>query len=234
MDAHTGLRIGELLGLRWECIDLERGSALVVAAAQRQHRTWTLADVKTERSRRAVPLPPAVVAELKALRKRQAEARLRSGALCSIGAQCRDAQCRKWHDLDLVFCQPNGKPLHALTISRKVFPRLVKRAGLPRIRLHVFGRHAFGSYLHRHGVDMATISSLLEHSNLETTMRVYVHELPAANVEAARIIGEVLAGQKAEKSFAPGATRRSSGIISTDRRVLGPPVCLSTDGRNDV
>ncbi|HEV8339580.1 MAG TPA: site-specific integrase [bacterium] len=193
----TALRQGELLGLTWENVDLERGTLSVVQALQRLPGAgWTLVPPKTDRSRRAVPLTLDVIAELRTLRLAQTKARLAYG-LCPKDRDCKKADCRQWHDVGgFVFAQPNGKPGHGNNIVGRAFRGVLKRAGHPPMRLHVFGRHAYGSYLNRQGVDMATISSLVGHSSTAFTSAVYVHELPAAKREAAQIIGEVLGGAK--------------------------------------
>lgn len=198
--ASTGQRTGELLAAGWRDVDLEERMWTVEHTLQRlPGGGWVLAEPKTERGRRSIPLTPEVVTELRALKVAQAKARLASG-ICGKGEDCRKADCMKWHDVGgFVLSQANGKPGHANNIVHRAFRGVLKRAGLPPMRLHDFGRHAFASYLHRQGVSTATISALLGHSSTSFTLATYVSELEAEKWEAAETIGEVLRGIGAKR-----------------------------------
>lgn len=160
--AFTGLRLGELLGLRWEDVDLDRRVLVVRHSLTRlpssgRGTRYELTEPKTPRSRRTVPLLPVVVESLRTLRKARLAESPVAGAI----------------DQGLVFATPAGSPLDAAAVSRR-FRELVEASGLPRIRLHDL-RHGFASDLIASGVDLATVGSILGHSNIGTTVDVYGH-----------------------------------------------------------
>ncbi len=118
----TGMRQGELLGLRWQDLDLVAGVASVQQTLYRLGKTLLVKEPKSNRSRRTVALAPILVKELRCIQDEQV-ARLR---------ELGDA----YQNHGLVFCQPNGKPLHAHNIVQRDFRQAMKRAGVPRIRFH--------------------------------------------------------------------------------------------------
>ena len=166
--AWTGLRQGELLGLRWQDVDLDRASLVVRSGLRKRHATTTgarfvLEEPKTEKSRRMVPLLPEVVEVLRELRKEQLA---RPGKL----------------DQGLVFCTEAGSPLTGTNVTRW-FQAALKRAGLPRVRFHDL-RHGAASMLLEAGVDLLTVSRSIGHSNISTTADIYGHIRPAHVREA--------------------------------------------------
>jgi len=177
----TGMRQGELLGLRWQDLDLTTGVARIHQTFYRLGGVQIFKEPKTETSKRAVALPPAVVEELLKLRSQQDEYRRLFG---SEYAQ----------DLDLVFCQPNGKPLHGNNIVRRDFRAVIERVGLPRIRFHDL-RHLHASHLARAGVPPKVAQERLGHATPTFTMRVYTHTLAGMQESAARAIEDLLLGR---------------------------------------
>ncbi len=128
----TGLRQGELLGLTWDDVDLERGELKVVRAVQRvRGHGLVVMPPKTASSRRLVPLPPQAVAALREQRKRQLEARLKAGPA--------------WAEGNWVFTTAFGRPYDPSEVTRR-FQRLLEWAGLPRVRFHDL-RHTTASLL---------------------------------------------------------------------------------------
>lgn len=159
--AWTGLRSGELLGLRWEDVSLERAMLVVRQSLTRlPGRTpsaplrYVLTEPKTAKSRRSVPLVPEVVAVLRPMRKDY----LRQPPSLDQG---------------LVFATAAGSPLDGPWVSRQ-FMLTLARAGTRRVRLHDL-RHGTASLLIEAGVDLATISAILGHSNIGTTVDLYGH-----------------------------------------------------------
>lgn len=126
-----------------------------------------------------VTLASAVLEELRALRVRQAEYRRLLG--------------EEYEDYDLVFCQPNGRPLHGHNVTRRDFRRVVQRAGLPLIRFHDL-RHCFASHLLRHGEHLKVVSDLLGHAESSTTLDFYSHVLPGLKAEVIRHLESRLLG----------------------------------------
>ena len=173
----TGLRRGEILGLRWSDVDLARRT-LTVAQSLEQTASGGLAlkSPKTKRSRRTIALSPAVVEELQAHRAKQAAERLALG----MG---RDPA-------GLVFTGIDGDPLRPDGITWR-FAKLVKLAGVKRISFHGL-RHTHATDLLRAGVHPKIASDRLGHSSIAVTMDIYSHALPALQEEAAQRIDAAL------------------------------------------
>ena len=171
----TGLRQGELLGLRWSDLDLDRGRLTVRLQAQRIGGALVLVEPKTERSRRTVVLPPVVVEALRRHRRQQAAERL---------------QATRWHDLGLVFCGTEGRPRDGRALTKQ-FQRLLARAGIPRRPFHQL-RHSVATFLLAAGVDLKVIAELLGHTQISTTADVYASVLPAALEGVAETLDRLL------------------------------------------
>ncbi len=218
----TGARQGELLGLRWEDFDATFGRATIRQTLYRLGGRLLLKPPKTDTSRRTLPLPPVLVNELLALRDAQA-ARRRMIGDCPAGLACRVAACAHWHDFGLIFCQPNGKPLHAHNMVRD-FRRVARldglraasRAngtpeealpkGLPRIRFHDL-RHGVGTHLGKLGVPVKVIQEYLGHASPQFTLATYVHTFPAMKEDAAARLAEWLLGARSEEREESSVTR---------------------------
>lgn len=171
----TGLRRGELLGLRWSDLDLDQRHLRVEQQVVMVGTRVEITSVKTEKSRRRLELPPSLVALLNEHRERQRERIERMG----------DA----WEDHDLVFCTGLGRPLAPRNVAR-AFQALCQRAEVPEITLHE-GRHTHTSTLIAAGVPIGVVSQRLGHSKVSTTMDIYAHILPsmqeAATAEIERL-----------------------------------------------
>lgn len=175
--AGTGMRFGELLGLRDVDVDLEHGVLFVRQTLKQSGPHAKFGKPKTDRSRRTVTLPGEVVDALRQLRKWRLERQLRLGP--------------KFRDHGLVFCLPDGRPLHQNNIrQRDHYPRLT-RLKLPRIRIHDF-RHTHGTQLTDAGVDARTLADRLGHSSPAFTMSVYVHGTNEAQRRAAETASKLL------------------------------------------
>lgn len=168
----TGLRQGELLGLRWRDVDLDGAALRVAVTLQRIDKEYRLLEPKTAKSRRTLPLPPVAVAALRAHRIRQLEERLRGGDVWE-----------DWQGAGLVFTREDGGPLHASTVTHH-FQKLLATAGLPRVRFHDL-RHTAATLLLAQGAPARLIMEVLGHSQISLTMNTYAHVMPAALREAA-------------------------------------------------
>ncbi len=151
--AMTGLRQGELLGLRWRDVDWAAQKVRVVRPYVRgQFRT-----PKSRLSSRAVPMADRVGRELELLFQGSAY-------------QSED---------DLVFGHPHtGHPLERGQVSKR-FKRTLKRAGVREVRFHDL-RHTFGTRCAAAGVPLRTLQAWMGHADIKTTM-VYTHYAPGAN-----------------------------------------------------
>ncbi|MBA3416200.1 MAG: site-specific integrase [Chloroflexia bacterium] len=166
----SGLRQGELFGLRWEDVDLATGSLTVRYALQRIEGALTLVEPKTALSRRTVTLPASAVAALRAQRVRQLEERLVAGA--------------RWRDGGYVFASTIGTPLEPSNVGARLH-KLLAASGLPRQRFHDL-RHCAASLLLAGGVAPRTIMGILGHSQIGLTMNTYAHLSPELERDASR------------------------------------------------
>jgi integrase len=166
-----GLRQGELLGLRWQDIDLKGSRLSVRHALQRIDGAYVLVEPKTKKSRRTIaPLPKVVIEALRAHRERQDRE--------------RDALGRRWLNLeDFVFTTTFGAPLSGSVVTHD-FQDLLKRVGLPRLRFHDL-RHSAISLLGEQGVPPRMVMELVGHSNIGTTLNTYSHVVRSLRQEAA-------------------------------------------------
>lgn len=176
----TGMRQGELLGLRWEDVDLERSRLHV-----RCQLSWPagqgprLVEPKSATGRRTIELPPLAVAALKEHRRRQAEERLRAGS--------------EWrNEWGLVFTTVLGTPIHPANLVHYSFYRLLAKAGLPRIRFHDL-RHTCATLLLEAGEHPKVVQEMLGHSSIQLTLDTYSHVTPALRRQAAERMQQLLA-----------------------------------------
>jgi integrase len=165
----TGMRQGELLGLRWQDVDLER------------RRLQLVRQLKTRQSRRAVVLPELAATALVDHRDRQAAEREQQGA--------------GWEEHDLVFPNTVGGPLDPHNLRQRSFFPLLIRAGLPRIRFHDL-RHSCATLLLSEGVHPKIVSDLLGHSQIGITLDLYSHVTATMQAVAAEAMGRLLSDQK--------------------------------------
>ena len=175
----TGMRRGELLGLRWQDVDFERGILSVRQTVGALRGKPDVKPPKTRSSIRDVPVPAAVMAALREHRRRQNEQRLALGPV--------------WEDNDLVFAAANGRPIYPDNLKRD-FERLVHLAGVPRIRIHD-QRHTHVTLAIAAGADIGAVSQRIGHSRTSITMDVYHHVLPRKHLEVSDKVGAVLFGQ---------------------------------------
>ena len=168
---HTGLRQGELLGLRWEDVDVEAGTLQVrrtLTGVANGRPVFTAP--KTAKSRRRVKLTAAAVDALKRHRKRQLEQRMARAGL--------------WRDLGLVFTTEVGTPLNRHNLSQRSFKPLLRRAELPEIRFHDL-RHTCATLLLSKGVHPKFVQELLGHATIAITLDTYSHVLPGMGNQTA-------------------------------------------------
>ena len=161
MGVQCGLRPGELLGLRWEDVDVAE-DVIRVRRAVKVHGQPVIEDLKTERSRRTLAMPAAVASMLAAQRRDQAAARLRAAA--------------EYRDHGLVLSRDDGRPCWPVTVRSK-FRALCKRAGLGEGWHPHEQRHTFVSVLSHAGVDVDSIADAAGHINSNVTRTVYRHVL---------------------------------------------------------
>jgi integrase len=178
----TGMRQGELLGLRWSDVDLDTGT-LVVRHTMRR-KTHELAEPKTERARRMLRLGTIAVNTLRDQRRRQLEERLASG--------------RHWQERDLIFTTKVGTALDSRNVTRALQEAL-RREGFPRQRFHDL-RHAYATLMIEDGEELAIVSRSLGHADLSTTADVYAHLTPTMLARSAARMDDILGLPQREAS----------------------------------
>ncbi len=166
----TGLRQGELLGLAWEDLDLANGFVHVRQALVRVNGEYDLADPKTNRSKRSVPLAPAVVRAMESHRERT----VRAGFVPIPTGP--------------VFTNTTGGELSGSWLTHHFYALLAK-AELPRYPFKIL-RATFSSRLAEAGVSDVVIARLMGHARTHTTKRHYIADRPEDAIAAiGRLVG---------------------------------------------
>ena len=165
LDLATGLRRGELLGLKWTDVDFQHGVLKIQRAISRQSGKVVEAPLKTKNAYRTLPLSADAIDVLM-------------------------QQRRKTGNSEWVFPSPAGGPMSPDSVLH-MLQRVLKRAGLPRIRFHDL-RHTFATMALQNGVDVKTVSSMLGHYSAGFTLDTYAHVTTDAQLKAAQTMGSIL------------------------------------------
>ena len=181
----TGMREGELLGLRWQDVDLPRHIVQVRMNVQETLGRYIIAETKTAYSRRTVALTQAAVDALAEHWQKQQRVKVEMGSM--------------WADNDLVFPNGYGGIMIPHNITKRSFKRYLVKAGLSRaVRFHDL-RHTAASLLLASGVNVKVVSEMLGHSNVSITLRIYAHVLPHMQQSAVTAMDNLLASPEPRK-----------------------------------
>ncbi len=174
----SGLRRGELLGLKWDCIDFDNNLITVKRNLCYTSEKGVYVDtVKTKKSNRIISLPKRSMNLLRELKAQYDRA--------------KEIMKDRWVDDDFVFIQYDGNPIHPDTLSKKIENFLNEHLNeLPKISLHGL-RHTHATLLIYKGVNVHQVASRLGHSSAATTMNVYAHALQKADAIASNKIEEI-------------------------------------------
>jgi len=172
----TGLRRGELLGLRWNDVDLEKGRLAVRRSVETVDGVRRTKPPKTTRSARTVAIPAFVVDVLRQARADQLSHRI----LLGLGRE----------DDGWVFTRDDASPWEPGAFSLH-FARLVKRQRLPHVRFHDL-RHSYGTLALAAGVDLKTVSAAMGHSTIAMTGNTYLHAVASLERDSASRIDALL------------------------------------------
>ncbi|MGG1400199.1 site-specific integrase [Bacillus salipaludis] len=171
----TGMRQGEILGLRWKDIDFQTKQIFVSQTLShdgKELRNWT----KTKAGKRAIHIPDVLINHLKIERKNFLSNKLECG--------------NEFEDNDLVICTKNGKPVQSTNLLR-AFKNDAKKVGLPIIRFHDL-RHTHATMLIQQNINPKVIQERLGHSRIGITLDIYSHVLPSMQQEVAMKLDEIL------------------------------------------
>lgn len=182
MAIHTGMRRGEILGLRWSDIDYKNLTISINQTVQRLKSTGIELrnTTKTDGSRRSVAISESVIGMLKKVKVTQTKNKLHFGVL--------------YQNHDLIFSNEDGSPIDPDGLSRE-FTRLVKRIDIPHIRFHDL-RHTHATLLLQQGEHTKVVSERLGHSTIAITMDTYSHVMPNMQKEAAKKLDDFLMVKK--------------------------------------
>ena len=164
IDLATGLRRGELLGLKWSDIDLDKGIIHVRRQILRQNGKIVGAPLKTKNSYRNIAIGTDTIKILKGMEQKD----------------------------EYVFPSPFGGPMSPDSVLH-MLQRVLKRAGLERIRFHDL-RHTFSVLALQNGVDVKTLSAMLGHYSAGFTLDTYAHVTTSMQKQAANAVGNFLSG----------------------------------------
>ncbi len=177
----TGMRRGEVLGLRWSDVNFDKKLLQVVQTVYRTNgQAPSIQTPKTANSTRSITLPDNVIDELRAHKAKQNQMRLMFGSL--------------YQDNGLVCPNPNGVPMDPRLLYGH-FTKCAKAAGLPSIRFHDL-RHTHATIMLQLGEHPKVVSERLGHSNIMITLNTYSHVLPTMQEDAARKLFEAFKNVK--------------------------------------
>lgn len=181
---YTGMRLSEILGLRWQDVDLERGTVHVQQTLYYPRSgEFTFLPPKTPKSRRVIEIGPEAARVLRQQRARQAEWKLKLGG--------------RWPGHDLVCTRPDGMPVYLHSISSN-FRKAARRAGFD-IRFHDL-RHTHATLLLRAGEHPKVVAERLGHSTVTVTLDTYSHVVPGMQRQAALKLERLLAASACGKN----------------------------------
>lgn len=179
----TGLRLGEAIALRWECVDLDaktisvKLNAVIVSKEEQTekgvvHSEVILQTPKTKKSLRTLYIEDPIVSMLKVIRENQIRTNQEVG----------DA----FVDSGFVFTNDRGKMMHPRSIQDH-FKRAIKKSGLPNLHFHCL-RHTAATLMLYNGVDIKTVQEILGHEDIQTTLDIYTHVIESRKQEAQKAI----------------------------------------------
>ncbi len=178
----TGMRRGELMGLKWQDVDFNAGvlqvrRILTRIPSKMEGKGFIESEPKTKTSRRSVVIASFALEALREHRWRQLNAITKAGLL--------------WQQHDYVFCTSIGTHINPTTDMLEPLNELLEKAGLPHIRFHDL-RHSAASLLMSQGVHPKVVQELLGHSTIGMTMDVYSHVLPSMQQDAIGKLNDIL------------------------------------------
>ena len=172
----TGMRRGEVAGLRWSDVNLSAGSIAVRSQRTTLDHEVVVNDPKTATSRAPVAIDSDVIHALRLHQQQQKEERHLMG--------------QGWQDSGLVFVWPDGRPYHPQHVTR-MCKRLSERAGVPAVTPHNL-RHTCASLLVEAGIPLKVVQERLRHASYLTTADLYAHVGGGIQQEAAKTIESIL------------------------------------------
>lgn len=193
----TGLRRGEICGLKWEDFDAENGKLKVRrSVAKRKGGGLNIGETKTETGRRTIVLPPSLLKTLVAYKETV--------------------------DSEWMFPSPtdNGRPRNPSSV-RKRLQLILERAGCKKVRFHDL-RHTFATMALEHGMDVKTLSATIGHVSSATTLDIYSHITDTMQRQAAVHIDRKIGGTDAQMPTAQPSV--GQGTVSIEFTPYKPKI----------
>src|SRR5699024_8366179 len=156
---YTGMRKGEILGLKWSDIDFINNKIKVM----RSYSKTGFSEGKTNNARRVIDVDEETINYLISRKKIVSENKLKMG--------------KDYNDMDLIICRATGDPVDVRNVNRR-FDKFVERSKLPKIRFHDM-RHTHATLMLKMGVPVKVVSERLGHGTIELTLNTYTHLLPS-------------------------------------------------------
>ena len=210
----TGLRQGELLGLRWRDLDLDLAMLSVSQVLYKRRGVCQFKEPKSSHSRRRLDLSPSLALFLREYRAERETESLLLGRTLSQD--------------DLVFSNPDGAPMDPGTLTHN-FARIARRAGLQGVRFHDL-RHTFASLMLIAGIHPKIVSEMLGHSSVAFTLDVYSHVVGGLQKRAMERLDEMLLPELSQSQDVGKMSAEdldldsASGQIRTDDRRFTKPL----------
>ncbi|RNB79034.1 site-specific integrase [Brevibacillus panacihumi] len=176
----TGMRMGEILGLRWSDIDFTKRSLSISQALAIGEKGYVLQEPKTKSGKRSIALSQSSMIVLEKHKRKQAAEKLRAGSI--------------YRDQGLVFASTVGTPINSRNFAR-VYYNLRKKADVTPINFHSI-RHTHASLMLKQGVHPKVVSERLGHSNISITLDTYSHVIPGLQQAAIDHFDDVLFGSQ--------------------------------------
>ena len=171
----TGMRQGEVLGLRWRDVDFDN-ECLYIRQTLTHDGKGFKEGAKSKAGNRSIGLDANTISALKLQRKKSVTHKLKHGSV--------------YNNYDLVVCTPTGKPINPRNLLR-AFSNIITKANLPKIRFHDL-RHTHASLMLQQGENIKLISERLGHSSVKITLDTYSHILPNTQQEASTRLAQQL------------------------------------------
>jgi integrase len=161
--AYTGMRKGEILGLKWDDINFEEKTISIKRTLYKLADKFVLQQPKTKSARRIIYMDDDIIKILKKQKAKQNEERLKYAGV--------------YMEQNMVFARPSGDFVFPSSLNT-MFGRFIKRAGLPPIRFHDL-RHTHATILLGMDINPKIVAERLGHASVQTTLDTYSHVMPS-------------------------------------------------------
>lgn len=167
---YTGMRKGEILGLKWQDIDFYNNKIRVM----RSYTKTGFSKGKTDKARRVIDIDDNTIEELKAHEK--------------VIEKNKRVCGNEYNDLDLLICRVDGSPVDVRNVNRR-FEKLIKKLDMKKIRFHDL-RHTHATLMLAMGIPVKVVSERLGHEKVELTLNTYAHLLPSMQLDAIQLFND--------------------------------------------